>query len=116
MLFWAKSYNNNMAKDIVQITIKRIPLEVDADGLSTGEITALAEAVENRMAALQEEGKIDTLSQALHAALYFARQYEQLKQREKEHQAADDARKETIIRRLRDVLKDETPAPEKPHE
>ena len=105
-----------MAKDIVQITIKRIPLEVDADGLGVGEITALAQAVEARMAALQGEGKIDTLSQALHAALYFARQCELFKRQEKEHRAADDARKETIIRRLQGVLKDETPAPEVPHE
>ena len=61
-----------MPKDIVQVEIKRIPLEVENSGLGGMELTELAAQVENYMAQLQADGEIDTLKQALHAALHFA--------------------------------------------
>lgn len=67
-------YNENMAKDIVQVEIKHIPLEIEDSGLGGVELTELAAQVENYMNQLQEDGLIDTLKQALRAALYFAGQ------------------------------------------
>ena len=63
-----------MAKDIVQVEIKRIPLEVENSGLGGMELTELASQVEAYMLQMQMDGEIDTLKQALHAALYFAGQ------------------------------------------
>lgn len=63
-----------MAKDIVQVEIKRIPLEVENSGLGGMELTELASQVEAYMLQVQADGEIDTLKQALHAALYFASQ------------------------------------------
>ena len=63
-----------MAKDIVQVEIKRIPLEVENSGLGGMELTELASQVEAYMLQVQADGEIDTLKQALHAALYFAGQ------------------------------------------
>lgn len=63
-----------MAKDIIQVEIKRIPLEVQDSGLGGMELTELAAQVEAYMLDLQSEGEIDTLKQALYAALHFAAQ------------------------------------------
>ncbi|MBR2392761.1 MAG: hypothetical protein IKA93_04245 [Elusimicrobiaceae bacterium] len=63
-----------MAKDIVQVEINRIPLEVEAKELGVVELTDLAASVEKHMFALREEGEIDTLKQALITALHFAAQ------------------------------------------
>ena len=63
-----------MPKDIVQVEIKRIPLEVENSGLGGMELTELAAQVEAYMQNLQAEGEIDTLKQALYAALHFASQ------------------------------------------
>lgn len=63
-----------MAKDVVQIEIKRIPLEVENSGLGGMELAELASQIEAYMLQMQQEGEIDTLKQALHAALYFASQ------------------------------------------
>ena len=63
-----------MAKDIVSVEIKRIPLEVENSGLGGMELAELASQVENYMLQVQMDGEIDTLKQALHAALYFAGQ------------------------------------------
>lgn len=61
-----------MAKDIVQVEIKRIPLEIKDSGLGGMELADLASQVERYMLNVQADGEIDTLKQALHAALYFA--------------------------------------------
>lgn len=61
-----------MAKDIAEIQIKRIPLEVETNGLGMVEMADLAAEVEKHMARLQEEGEVDTLKQALMTALHFA--------------------------------------------
>lgn len=61
-----------MPKDIVQVEIKRIPLEVENSGLGGMELTELASQVEAYMLQVQMDGEIDTLKQALHAALHFA--------------------------------------------
>jgi len=61
-----------MAKDIVQVEIKRIPLEVKDSGLGGMELADLASQIERYMLEVQAEGEIDTLKQALYAALHFA--------------------------------------------
>ena len=63
-----------MAKDIVSVEIKRIPLEVENSGLGGMELTELAAQVEAYMLQAQMDGEIDTLKQALYAALHFASQ------------------------------------------
>ena len=63
-----------MPRDIVQVEIKHIPLEVANSGLGGMELTELAAQVENYMLQLQMDGEIDTLKQALYAALHFASQ------------------------------------------
>lgn len=63
-----------MPKDIVQVEIKHIPLEVENSSLGGMELAELAAQVENYMNQLQADGEIDTLKQALYAALHFASQ------------------------------------------
>lgn len=63
-----------MAKDIISVEIKRIPLEVENSGLGGMELTELAAQVEAYMLQAQMDGEIDTLKQALYAALHFAGQ------------------------------------------
>ncbi|MBR2081954.1 MAG: hypothetical protein IJ876_02955 [Elusimicrobiaceae bacterium] len=63
-----------MAKDILTVEIKRIPLEVENSGLGGMELAELAAQVETYMMQLQADGEIDTLKQALYAALHFASQ------------------------------------------
>ncbi len=63
-----------MARDIVSVEIKRIPLEVENSGLGPMELAELATQVEQFMNDLQADGEIDTLKQALYAALHFAAQ------------------------------------------
>ncbi len=67
-------YNESMPRDIVQVEIKRIPLEIENSGLGGVELTELAAQVEAYMAQLQADGEVDTLKQALYAALHFASQ------------------------------------------
>ena len=63
-----------MAKDILTVEIKCIPLEVENSGLGGMELAELAAQVETYMMQLQADGEIDTLKQALYAALHFASQ------------------------------------------
>ena len=58
-----------MAKEIVQVEIKRIPLDIETTELGAVELTDLAATVEKYMQGLDE---IDTLKQALITALHFA--------------------------------------------
>ena len=62
-----------MSKNAVTVEIKRIPVEVEIPELGYVEIADLATQVEQEMQRVQEEeGVIDTLRQALTAALTFA--------------------------------------------
>ena len=93
-----------MAKDTVHVEIKRIPLDVKLEGVSPEEITNLVNAVENEMLILEEDGEIDTLKQAVHAALFFAtKAYLQYKSIQ-EKQQKNDARTDKIIERLQQSL------------
>lgn len=62
-----------MAKNTVTVEIRHIPVEVEIPELGYVEIADLAAQVEQEMKRLQEEEDvIDTLRQALTAALNFA--------------------------------------------
>lgn len=62
-----------MARNTIQVEIKKIPVEVEIPELGMVEISDLASQVEAEMNRLQkEEDVIDTLRQALTAALIFA--------------------------------------------
>ena len=62
-----------MSRNVIQVEIKKIPVEVEIPELGMVEIADLAAQVETEMQRLQEEeGVIDTLRQALTVALLFA--------------------------------------------
>jgi hypothetical protein len=96
-----------MAKDIVQVEINRIPLEVEAKDLGVVELTDLAATVEKYMFALREEGEIDTLKQALIAALHFAAQAYLQNQQAGGKRQEEESRVNDLILKLRSSL--ETP-------
>ena len=81
-----------MAKEIVQVEIKRIPLDIETTELGAVELTDLAATVEKYMQGLDE---IDTLKQALMTALHFAavaylqRQNDGGKRKEEESRVGD---------------------------
>ena len=79
-----------MAKEIVQVEIKRIPLDIETTELGAVELTDLAATVEKYMQGLDE---IDTLKQALITALHFAaylqRQNDGGKRKEEESRVDD---------------------------
>ncbi|OUO57602.1 hypothetical protein B5F75_02175 [Candidatus Avelusimicrobium gallicola] len=99
-----KSYNTNMAKDIVQVEIKRIPLDIEASELGMVELTDLAASVEKYMLQLQEEGEIDTLKQALLAALHFAAQAYLQSQNEGGKRKEEESRVDDLIVKLKSSL------------
>ncbi len=96
-----------MAKDILTVTIKRIPLEIENSGLGVVELTDLASQVEKYMTQLQEDGEIDTLKQALRAALFFAAQAYLSNQNAGGKKKEEDARLDSLITKLTREL--ETP-------
>lgn len=96
-----------MARDIVQIEIKRIPLEIENSGLGVVELSDLAANVEKYMQQLQAEGEIDTLKQALRAALYFAAQAYLNDQNEGGKRKEEESRVDSLISKLKTSL--ETP-------
>ena len=101
-----------MAKEIFHIEIQRIPLEIAQDGLSEQEITGLVAEVEAEMAALEQEGVIDIVKQALRVAVSFAkRAYLQDKQAQAK-QKEDDKHTAALIARLENSLKE----PEEKHD
>ncbi|MBR3603805.1 MAG: hypothetical protein IKL48_03880 [Elusimicrobiaceae bacterium] len=62
-----------MAKNTVTVEIKKIPVDVEIEELGYVEIADLAAQVEKEMLRVQEDEEvIDTLKQALAAALHFA--------------------------------------------
>ncbi len=90
-----------MPKDIVQVEIKRIPLEVENSGLGGMELTELAAQVETYMRQIQEDGEIDTLKQALQAALHFAAQAYLKSQNEGGKRQEEIARVDELILKLK---------------
>ena len=90
-----------MPKDIVQVEIKRIPLEVESAGLGGMELTELAAQVETYMQQLQADGEIDTLKQALYAALHFASQAYLKSQNEGGKRQEEIARVDELILKLK---------------
>lgn len=96
-----------MARDIVQVEIKRIPLEIENSGLGVVELSDLAANVEKYMQQLQTEGEIDTLKQALRAALYFAAQAYLNDQNEGGKRKEEESRVDDLISKLKTSL--ETP-------
>lgn len=94
-----------MAKrNIVQVEIKHIPLDIEDEGLGVVELTDLAGQVENYMRSLDE---IDTLKQALMAALHFASQSYVKDQNEGGKRQEEESRVSDLILKLRGAL--ETP-------
>lgn len=96
-----------MAKDIVQVEINRITLEVEAKDLGVVELTDLAVTVEKHMKTLREEGEIDTLKQALITALHFAAQAYLQNQHAGGKRLEEESRVNELIHKLRTSL--ETP-------
>ncbi len=91
-----------MAKrNIVQVEIKHIPLDIEDEGLGVVELTDLAGKVENYMQSLDE---IDTLKQALITALHFAAQAYVKDQNEGGKRQEEESRVSDLILKLRGAL------------
>lgn len=94
-----------MAKNTVSVEIKRIPIDVEIKDLGYVEVVDLASKVEREMMRLQEEeGVIDTLKQALIAALEFAAEAYLKGLAEGGKQKEDLARVEQLITKLQGAL------------
>lgn len=62
-----------MAKKGIEVSVRRIPLEVAIDGIEPMEISTLVSMVEKRMQDIADRtGTIDTLKLALSTAMEFA--------------------------------------------
>ncbi len=96
-----------MAKNIVTVEIKKIPVDVEIPELGYVEIADLAAQVEKEMRRLQEEeGVIDTLKQALTAALVFAARAYLKGLAEGGKQKEDAARVDALVAKLQSALSD----------
>lgn len=93
-----------MAKDIIQVEIRKIPLDVEIQGLGGVEITNLAAEVDKKMAEIRENGEIDTLKQALLAALYFAAQVYVQGENEGGRRKEEETRVDGLIAKLKSSL------------
>lgn len=94
-----------MAKNLVSIEIKKIPVDVEIPQLGYLEITDLALQVEKEMIRLQkEEDVIDTLKQALIVAMQFAAKAYLKDLQEGGKQKEDSARLDQIITKLQNTL------------
>lgn len=93
-----------MAKDIIQVEIRKIPLDVEMQGLGGVEITNLAAEVDKKMAEIRENGEIDTLKQALLAALYFAAQVYVQGENEGGRRKEEETRVDGLIAKLKSSL------------
>ncbi|WP_428073350.1 cell division protein ZapA [Candidatus Avelusimicrobium aviculae] len=93
-----------MAKDIIQVEIRKIPLDVEIQGLGGVEITNLAAEVDKKMAEIRENGEIDTLKQALLAALYFAAQAYVQGENEGGRRKEEETRVDGLIAKLKSSL------------
>lgn len=91
-----------MAKrNIVQVEIKHIALDIEEEELGMVELTDLAGQVENYMAQLDE---VDTLKQALIAAVHFAAQGYIKAQNEGGKHQEEESRVNDLILKLRGAL------------
>ncbi len=88
-------------RDLVQVEIKHIPLDVEPEGLGVVELTDLAGQVESYMRQLDE---IDTLKQALLAALHFAAQAYNQSQNEGGKRQEENSRVSDLILKLKSAL------------
>ena len=88
-------------KDIVQVEIRGIPLDVETEGLGMVELTDLAGQVDAYMHQLDE---IDTLKQALKAAIHFAAQNYTQTQNEGGKRQEEDSRVSDLILKLKGAL------------
>ncbi|WP_424245190.1 cell division protein ZapA (FtsZ GTPase activity inhibitor) [Elusimicrobium posterum] len=62
-----------MAKKGIEVSVRRIPLEVAIDGVEPMEVSSLASMVEKRMQDIADKtGTIDTLKLAIMTAMEFA--------------------------------------------
>jgi len=93
-----------MPKDIVQVEIKRIALDIESSGLGMVELADLAASVDKYMQKLQEEGEIDTLKQALMAALHFAARAYLQTQNEGGKRQEEESRVDDLILKLKSAL------------
>lgn len=94
-----------MPRNIVQVEIKKIPVEVEIPQLGYVEIADLAAQVEAEMKRLQEEeGVIDTLRQALTVALVFASKAYIKQLAEGGKQKEDTVRLDHLISQLQGTL------------
>ncbi len=92
-----------MPRNIVQVEIKNIPLDVVEEGLGELELSELAAQVENYMLRIQAD-EIDTLKQALLAALHFAAQARLQNQNEGGKRQAELKRADALISQLKNAL------------
>lgn len=94
-----------MPKNTVTVEIKKIPVDVEIKDLGYVEIADLAVKVEREMVRLQEEeGIIDTLKQALIAALEFAAEAYLKGLAEGGKQKEDETRVDQLIAKLQSSL------------
>ncbi|WP_428053838.1 hypothetical protein [Candidatus Avelusimicrobium stercoris] len=90
-----------MAKEIVQVEIKRIPLDIETTELGAVELTDLAATVEKYMQSLDE---IDTLKQALMTALHFAAVAYLQRQNDGGKRKEEESRVDDLIVKLQSAL------------
>lgn len=90
-----------MAKEIVQVEIKRIPLDIETTELGAVELTDLAATVEKYMQGLDE---IDTLKQALITALHFAAVAYLQRQNDGGKRKEEESRVDNLIVKLQSAL------------
>ena len=90
-----------MAKEIVQVEIKRIPLDIETTELGAVELTDLAATVEKYMQGLDE---IDTLKQALITALHFAAVAYLQRQNDGGKRKDEESRVDDLIVKLQSAL------------
>ena len=90
-----------MAKEIVQVEIKRIPLDIETTELGAVELTDLAATVEKYMQNLDE---IDTLKQALMTALHFAAVAYLQRQNDGGKRKEEESRVDDLIVKLQSAL------------
>ncbi len=90
-----------MPKDLITVEIKHIPLEVKESQLGGVELADVAAQVERFMLDVQADGEIDTLKQALLAALHFAAQAYFKNQNEGGKRREEMARVDELILKLK---------------
>ena len=90
-----------MAKEVVQVEIKRSPLDIETTELGAVELTDLAATVEKYMQGLDE---IDTLKQALITALHFAAVAYLQRQNDGGKRKEEESRVDDLIVKLQSAL------------